>query len=327
MLDPPELGALTRRGPGNAKRISWPFGILFGFVSALASSAGFLMRHRGANTAPDIDLHRPLHSVVALFKERWWALGYAVALAAWLLHVAALKFAPLSLVQASLASSFVFLGVIADRWFGQEVDRRQWTGIGLAACGMALLGVTVAGSQPDGSESDYALAAAIAVEAGLVACGVGLIAARRSRRAREQRGVRLAAAAGLLFTVTHIAVKALSGTISVSDPSTLLTPWIPLLLAAFVAAFFASARSLQIGNAVAVISVTSATSNVSAIFAGVVVFGDPVGDNAAIIALRMLAFVFVVVAAMLMPAPLRAARRAREQSAPRRRNVAVASNG
>jgi len=91
-----------------------------------------------------------------------------------------------------------------------------------------------------------------------------------------------------------------------------------------VAAFFASGRSLQIGNAVAVIAVTGAASNASAIFAGVVVFGDPVGDDALVIALRMIAFVLVIAAALLMPAPVRAARRARDRAAPRRLDASPA---
>jgi hypothetical protein len=88
------------------------------------------------------------------------------------------------------------------------------------------------------------------------------------------------------------------------------------VLAAIVA-FFASARSLQVGEAVAVIAVTSVASNASAIPAGVVVFADPIGDDASSVVLRSLAFVLVIVAAALIPAPTRTSRsrgRAREPS-------------
>ena len=80
------------------------------------------------------------------------------------------------------------------------------------------------------------------------------------------------------------------------------------MVLAFVGAFFASARSLQVGEAVPVIAMTSAISNVTAILGGIVVFGDPLGSSAAIVALRVAAFVLVVVAAALIPAPVRAAR-------------------
>jgi hypothetical protein len=72
-------------------------------------------------------------------------------------------------------------------------------------------------------------------------------------------------------------------------------------------AFFASARSLQIGPAVAVIAVTAIAGNASAIPAGIIVFGDPPGSDAFTVVVRTLAFLLVVAAAALIPAPVHAA--------------------
>ena len=55
-------------------------------------------------------------------------------------------------------------------------------------------------------------------------------------------------------------------------------------------AFFASARSLQIGPAVPVIAVTAIAGNASAIPAGIVVFGDPLGSDAITVIVRVVAF-------------------------------------
>ena len=116
----------------------------------------------------------------------------------------------------------------------------------------------------------------------------------------------LGIAAGLLFTVTHVAVKALSGTVDRSMAEVVFSPFLLIAVLGGVVAFFASARSLQIGPAVPVIAVTSIASNASAIPAGVVVFGDPLGADAPTVALRSLAFLLVVAAAALIPAPTRA---------------------
>ena len=71
--------------------------------------------------APKVDVRHPLRSGRALFASRWFAIGMAVALFAWLLHVAALAFAPLSVVQAVLSTGVVILAVLAERLFGFEV--------------------------------------------------------------------------------------------------------------------------------------------------------------------------------------------------------------
>src|SRR4051812_33413493 len=144
--------------------MSWPFGLLFALGAALATNVGFLLRHRGAVEAPDVDVRRPLRTVRGLFRSKWWAIGFAVAALAWALHVAALGFAPLSLVQTVLASGFVLLGLLAERFFGFHLGRREWVGIALTTAGLALLAVTAASEQSGGARSEYGLAAAIAFE-------------------------------------------------------------------------------------------------------------------------------------------------------------------
>jgi drug/metabolite transporter (DMT)-like permease len=285
-------------------------GLGLALASAAASNIGFLMRHRGAVEAPDVDVRHLLRSAAGLFRSKWWAIGYAIAVVAYVLHVGALALAPLSLVQAVLSAGIVLLGVFAERLFGHELGRREWTGIVLVAVGLSFLAVT--GGTKDGQETaNYSLGAMIGFESSMVAIGVALIVSCRSGRTRQREGVLLGVAAGLLFTVTHVAVKAASGKLDTSMIELLATPWLPLALAGGIAAFFASARSLQIGPAVPVIAVTSVAGNASAIPAGVIVFGDPLGGDALMVALRSLAFLLVTAAAAAIPAPVRAAAQAR----------------
>ena len=76
---------------------------------------------------------------------------------------------------------------------------------------------------------------------------------------------------------------------------------------ASVVAFYASARGLQDGEAVPVIASTSTAANVSCIVGGIVVFGDPMPVDALGIAVQVIAFALVVVAALVTPPPMRAA--------------------
>jgi drug/metabolite transporter (DMT)-like permease len=90
-------------------------------------------------------MRRPLRSAVDLFRSRWWSIGWGVAAVAFALHVAALTLAPISIGQAVLAGGLVFLAVLAERFFGFELGRRQWIGIGLVAVSLALLTLTRGG--------------------------------------------------------------------------------------------------------------------------------------------------------------------------------------
>ena len=55
-----------------------------------------------------------------------------------------------------------------------------------------------------------------------------------------------------------------------------------------------------------VLAVTSVAANMSSIVAGMVVFGDPLGDDLLVVVARLTAFLLVLLAAALMPAPVRA---------------------
>src|SRR5918998_1661004 len=281
-------------------------GLALAALSAAASNVGFLLRHRGAVAAPDVDARHLLRSAIELFKSKWWTIGYVVAFLAYALHVGALSLAPLSLVQAVLAGGIVLLGVFAERLFGEELGRRQWVGIILAAVGLSFLAIT--GGTREGQETaNYSVAAMLAFESALVALGVVLLLSSRRPRVRGNQGILLAVAAGLLFTLTHVAVKAASGKLDTSALELVASPYIPVAVAGGIAAFFVSARSLQIGPGVPVIALTSVAGIASSVPAGIIVFGDPLGDDAALIVLRSLAFVLVTVAVAAIPAPVRAA--------------------
>src|SRR3954463_12312158 len=101
-------------------------GILLAVLCALATNFGFLLKHRGACAAPDVTLRHPIKSAVGLFRSKWFALGMLVAVGAWVFHVGAMALAPLSLVQAVISGGLVFLTVLAERFFGCTLGRRQW---------------------------------------------------------------------------------------------------------------------------------------------------------------------------------------------------------
>jgi drug/metabolite transporter (DMT)-like permease len=276
-------------------------GLGFALVSALATNLSSLFKARGAPLAEPIQVRQPLRSAVGLFWQRWFAVGWVIALFAWVLHVVALSLAPLSSVQAILSGGLVFLAVLAERWFGFHLGRRQWAGVGLTAVGLAVIGLTTTSEGPQRSS----LAALIAVEGAILALGVGLVRIS-TRRAIEHRGeaLLLATAAGVLFGVSDVAIKYL--THATGPLFGLLSPWTLTAVISFVISFYASARSLQIGLAVEVIAITSVAANLAAIIGGILVFGESVGSGAGQISARLFAFCLVIAGAGLMPAPLRA---------------------
>ncbi len=242
-------------------------GILLALSCAFVANLGFFYKYRGANEVPKVVVLHPLRSARALYSSKWFALGMLTATASWGLHVAALTLAPMSVVQVSLAAGVVFIAVMAERWFGFQVGRRQWIGLFLTASGLVLLGVTLPALH--GAHSHFSDAAMISFEAGLFGLGGLLLMGPRLGGPVEHHGVMLGAASGILFGVSDTAIKALTGiTAAHGALGLLLSPWLAVAAVASIVAFYASARGLQDGEAVPVIAVTGTAANIAGIAGG-----------------------------------------------------------
>jgi multidrug transporter EmrE-like cation transporter len=281
------------------------FGILLALLCAFVTNLAFFYKHRGACQVPAVCVRHPLKTARSLLGSRWFALGLIIAVGAWILHVAAMTLAPLSVVQVVLAGGVVLIGVMAERLFGFKVGRRQWVGLALTAAGLVALAVTVPAAH--GAHSAFSVPAMITFEAVLFGIGGLLIMGPQAGARAEHHGTMLGAAAGILFGVSDVSIKALTGIVGAHGVLGLVSPWFLVAAAASVIAFYASARGLQDGDAVPVIAVTGAAANISAIAGGILVFGDPLPGDALGIVVQALGLVLVIVASAIAPAPLRAA--------------------
>ena len=296
--------------------LSVELGLFLALLTAFGSVAGFLYKFRGAREAPPVDLSRPVRSTISLFRSPLYALGIVIAFCSWGFHVGALALAPISLVQSVIAGGLVLLTVVADRLFGIEVTRREWICVALTAGGLAFLAATLNGD--GGSAHSRYVPSTLALFLTLVsAVGLGLAVRSMIPRAGGEssasgveppgssnaRGAALAVSAGLLWAASDTSIKALSSHLSQLGLGVLLHPLAVVILVASLVGLLVSARSLQLGDAVPMIALTSAAANLTTIAAGPIVFAEPLPASDLGVGLRMVAFACVIVAAALTPPP------------------------
>jgi drug/metabolite transporter (DMT)-like permease len=273
---------------------------LLALCCAVVGLLGFLFKLRGAADAPAVQWRHPVRSTGQLFSNKWWTLGIVVATGGWFFHVGALALAPISLVQSVIAGGLVLLTPLADRLFHVPVTRRDWVGVAITAAGLALLAATL-GKTGDSAHRDYDSATLIAYVGALTAaagvCAVCVLG--DTRRA----GPVLAVGAGLLWGGSDVTIKAASGKLIDHWLWALLTPEAAAITVLSLIGLVVSARSLQLGPAVAVIAITSAAANVVTIAAGPLVFDEPLPDGTLSLLARLVGFVAVIAGAVLTPGP------------------------
>ncbi|MGB7588956.1 MAG: hypothetical protein WBM00_09640, partial [Solirubrobacterales bacterium] len=242
-------------------------GIGLALAAALMTNLASLLKHRGCQTAATVTIQQPLRTARGLAESRWFLAGWGLAALAWLVHVAALSMAPISLVQAVLAGGAVSLAVMAQGFFGDRVQRRQWWALVFGAAGLTLLVLTV--PHFHGSHSSFSTAGMLGFEGGLALLAVGLISSHRSERLDGHGRILLSVIAGILFALAGIAVKGLIGAGAVSVA--VLLPWLALIALAGVLAQYAAAAALQRGGAIETIGLMGLVANAAQIIGGVLV--------------------------------------------------------
>jgi drug/metabolite transporter (DMT)-like permease len=275
-------------------------GIALAVVAALMTNLASLFKHRGCHRAAPVCIRSPLRSARGLASSPWFAAGWGLAAVAWLVHVAALSMAPISIVQAVLAGGAVTLAVMAQRVFGDPVERRQWFALLLGGSGLALLVLTV--PHFSGSHSGFSIGAMFGFEGGLALLAAGLVTGHRSGRLPRHGGVLLAVIAGTLFALAGVAIKGLLGAGEMSIA--VIAPWVLLILLAGILAQYAAAAALQRGGAIETIGLMGLVANAAQIVGGVLVFGDPLSTDPLGLTLQAMAFAMVCASALLIPARL-----------------------
>ncbi|HET6571441.1 MAG TPA: hypothetical protein VFG58_08145 [Solirubrobacterales bacterium] len=273
------------------------FGIALALVAALMTNLASLLKHRGCHRVEPIRIRQPLRSARSLARSRWFAAGWGLAALAWLVHVAALSLAPISLVQAVLAGGAVTVAVLSQRLFGDPVERQQWLALLLGGSGLALLALTLPSLH--GSDSAFSTAAILGFEGGLALLASGLALGHRSSRLAARSGVLLAAIAGILIALAGVAIKGLLGAGGVS--LAVLGPWIALTVVCGALAQYATVAALQKGQAVETIGLIGLVANATQIAGGVLVFGDPLAADPLGLVLQATAFAMVCGSALLLP--------------------------
>jgi len=259
-------------------------GLLLAAASTVAINGGYALQHTAASALPPLTLRRPVRSLRSLAGHSRWLTGFLAGIGGWVLYVAALRIAPLSLVQAASAGGIAVLAV-----GGGRLRTHERLGVGAAVVGLALLALSL-GTHP---------AAGRAASGAVVAWLAGsLVVAAIAARALPA-GAGLGTAAGVLYAAGDVGTKA-----AVVGGRHLL--FVPAVLAAHGLAFVCMQLAFQRGARLATAGLTVLWTNALPIVAGTMLFGEspPGGWRGSA---RLAAFALVLAGAVALTRPARAA--------------------
>ncbi|WP_306327959.1 DMT family transporter [Streptomyces venezuelae] len=235
--------------------------VLLALVSAVAYAAAAIVQERVAASATG-PRYAPLRS------PAWWGSVLLNGVGA-ALHVAALAYGPLSLVQPLGALTIVFALPMAALFVGRRAGRRAWRGALMATAGLAgLLSLTTGAEGRELADADRWLLAGCTF--GVVAV---LFAAAHVVGRSVLRSVVLAAAAGVSFGMASVFTKAVAEEWSPDAP---LAEWTGLLVLSGLAVtgLLLSQASYRGAGLAAPLATVTVVNPVAAAAVGLTLFGE-----------------------------------------------------
>jgi hypothetical protein len=261
-------------------------GLTLAFASALVTNTAYSLEHDAAASLPPLSPRRPFRSARLLLRDRPWLIAFGVETAGWLMYVAALRLAPLALVQSVAASGVAVLAFATARGHPSRLARRERVAVVLAIAGLVLLALSLV----DTSESDQH-PPVIGIIIWLAACAGGA-ALLIGIPTRFGRAASLGLAAGLLFADGDVSAKLVGyGGLWLIALTT--------LVAAYAVGTSVLQSAYQRGDALTAAGTATMVTNAVPIAAGFVLFGEtlPHGTRAV---LQVAAFACLVVSAVAL---------------------------
>lgn len=241
--------------------------VVLSLFSAVAYAAAAVAQERLASRNPGSGMLRLLGS-----GAWWWSVVLNASAA--LLHVVALKYGPLTVVQPLGALTLVAAVPLGARVAGRRVSAAEWRGTAYTLLGLAAILVTASGSAPDDVLS---VPEALAV-AGVTAAVIGLLARRGARP-----GLRHASASGFASGVASALTQTV--TVAATDRSDSLLSvqviGVALLVAAFAAGGLLLSQVAYRGGLGAPLAVVTLANPVAAAVIGLTLLGERLQGGAA----------------------------------------------
>ncbi|MFJ3669866.1 hypothetical protein ACIPSE_25750 [Streptomyces sp. NPDC090106] len=241
--------------------------VVLSLCSAVAYAAAAVAQERLASRSPGAGMARML-----LSGAWWWSVGLNAGAA--LLHVVALKYGPLTVVQPLGALTLVAAVPLGARVAGRRVSTAEWRGTAYTLAGLAAILVAASGPAP---QNVLSTSEALTV-AGATAALIGLLARRGARpglRHATGSGFASGVASALTQTVTVAATDRSASLLSVQVIG------VAVLVAAFAAGGLMLSQIAYRGGLGAPLAVVTLANPLAAAVIGLTLLGERLQGGAA----------------------------------------------
>jgi len=285
------------------------WGVAAALLANILYSGGFVLEKRALAGLPRVTVREPARLLRLVLGSPLWIAGSLALASGFAAQLVVYRTLPIAAAQGLFVSGLVLLVLLSARLLGEETSGRER--YALAAILAALLMVVLSldeGTDTVSRAAPYPLLLLLAVPS--LAAGLWLYRCAERRALRRHRlpstGVEYGVAVGLLYGVSSLSIKGVSGYWTPTDPLGTLTavlrsPYPYLLLFTGAFGLVLSQAALQRCRATLIVPVCTTVTCLYTAVLGTLSFGEALPDDPLRLALRLSGTALAVAVLLTMP--------------------------
>ncbi|WP_374984133.1 DMT family transporter [Streptomyces fradiae] len=285
------------------------WGVAAALVANVLYSTGFVLEKRALAGMPPLSAARPARVLLLLARRPLWICGAAALALGFAAQLTVYRTLPIAAAQGLFLSGLVLLLVLSSAVLGERPSGRERRAVAVIGLSLVMVVASLSGTGEEiGRTAPAGVLLALCVPA--LAAGLALYSAaeRRARRRHRQptTGVAYAVAVGLIYGVSSLAIKGVSGHLDGTDlpgsvPALLASPYPYLLLLTGGSGLVLSQTALQRCRASLIVPVCSTVTCVFTIVSGTIAFDEPLPDDPLRLLLRLGGVVLALTVLLTLP--------------------------
>ncbi|WP_424858332.1 hypothetical protein [Streptomyces sp. SAI-170] len=257
-------------------------------------SSGFVLEKRALAGMPEVSVRRPARLLRHVLGSPLWLAGSTALAAGFGAQLVVYRTLPIAAAQGIFVSGLVLLVLLSARLLREETSGRERYALAAILAALLMVVLSLEDTEQVGRSAPYPLVLLVCVPS--LAGGVWLYRAAERRAARRHRmpttGVEYGVAVGLLYGVSSLAVKGVSGCLTGSPPGQALaglarSPYPYLLLFTGAFGLVMSQAALQRCRASLIVPVCTTVTCLYTAVLGSLSFGEALPGDPVRLALRL----------------------------------------
>ncbi|MFG2094398.1 DMT family transporter [Streptomyces sp. NPDC048612] len=272
------------------------WGVASALLANVLYSTGFVLEKRALAGLPALSTRQPVRVVGRLLSSPLWLAGSLALAAGFAAQLAVYRTLPLAAAQGLFVSGLVLLLLLSSVVLGERTSGRERRSILAVLVALALVVASLRGEGAGAVARTAPPATLLLIAVPSLAAGLLLYRSAERRARRRHRlptaGVPYGVAVGLLYGVSSLAIKGVSGLLTTRDIPAVAerlfgSPYPYLLLVTGAAGLVLSQTALQRCRASVIVPVCTTVTCVFTVVCGTVAFGEPLPADPLRRALRL----------------------------------------